>query len=1307
MRTLVKGIVAWSCLLGNMNGFATTYTVTSSNDTTMPGTLRYVIGQANAGASGSTIVIGSMSPSANEINLTSSLPPIGPNIISINGQLPSLSNVIIGGMGGNIRAFTILPDASGMTPATLALSNFTIGSMTNPLNVIGGGGGTPGGGGGAGVGAGLFVGENTTVSLSNITFQYCTATGGSGGPLQGEVISGGGGGGIGGAGGNGGAEGGGGGGGLFGNGGSGVSGTGGGGGGGGASGAGGDANGNDAGGGGGSVGVGGNGSGGVGGSGGTGAASGGAGGTSTVAPTCAGMGGGGGGATATMSGVPGPAISTGANGYCGMSGYGGGGGGGSAPSVISSSMPATVQGGNGADYGGGGGIGQILVSSPITPYLLAAGGSGGLGGGGGGSGSQTNNSVDSMGGSGGLFGGGGAPGLVAAGKGGGPSPGAGGFGGGGSGGSTLVGGSTPGISGSTYGGSGGTDPTGIGQGGGGGGFGGAIFVSPSNNGSPGGTLILGSGVSFAHNSVGGGSGAQMGSGIGSDLFLTLGNAVLQLSETQTYGISIAGDGLAPTTPTPQIQITNNATIIFTENNPYFGATQVQSGATLELTGSGAIPNTLFLEVDGTLNASGIGSSGLTINGYLMGGGHLEFAGKNLVSIPYSFFGTNRDFSGSITGNNSAVTITAAQDHGIGYQIFSGNNSYTGGTILEAPLHFSCQLEISSSNALPSSGLVTVGSSTTLNLAFTGTQNVADLVVSSGGIVAFNPPSGSLNLIIGGSSPRVFGGTFEGNGSVTYAGSSVFEWEGIGSHTGETTVASGQLALFGTIAQSVVVDSGAILSGINGIVGGNVTVLSGGTIRPGGSIGTLNVGSLILDSGSITALEINPSISSQIIVLNSAALGGTLNVIQDPGQYAFISIYPIMTAVDGFTGTYSAITGGLPGYKFRLEVTGDPTLNLFVQSNVSFSGNAGILNNYLFNNAPIAVLQLLATVPANDLQKAFNSISPARNAFPTFATQNTLISMSELVESRLSDKRFLGCNFSGGCAPCDRERSCDDPAAPYDIWAGVIKEYARDKPKHQTPDFNFITEGAFLAFEAYGPKVSLFGIGAGYASTKLSEDGDFGKAKIQQYYTTLYGMIQYQGFYTDLRIWGGYHRTDNHRHVFFPGFNGSAVAKYHGWQISPQLEIGYDLANKWVTSEPFANFDYVHNWEQGFTERGASLFNMIQKAHHSSLLKSEVGIRLFECLESKCANSKFVFKEKFSYVNKTIFGTGTVTNTIVGGTGSFTVETLQNSLNLCSLGLEFLVVPSDQNILYLSLGYNGEFWTNYQSHEGLFKIVVDF
>jgi autotransporter-associated beta strand protein len=844
----------------------------------------------------------------NNITLAGDLPAVQTNVTFIGNNNTLSGNNQFRGLF--IGAWA--PGTATQVPVTVAIQDLTIQNTKAQ-------GGNGGGGGGGGFGGAIFVANLANVTVGNVTLTGSNASGGNGGAPSGPAAAGGGG--------------------MGGNGGSAVVGGGGG------------------------LGVGADGGGGALGAGQSGIATGAAG------------GGAGGGATG------------------GTGGTNGGGGGGSS---------------TGTGAGGGGGVGGAGGS-------VVLGGGGGFGGGGGGSGGG-----GGIGGAGGFGGGGGA---VA---------GAGGFGGGG--GNVFVSGGAGGFGG----GSGGA---GFGGGGGGAGLGGAIFVQQ------GGSLTLAGPFTVNGNTVAagasGGAGAGNGSAFGSGFFLN-GSGTLTFApgaaQTQTVSDVIADQtgsgGTGANAGSWSLAKSAAGTLTLSAANTYTGGTTVTGGlinfnsagnfgsGNITLDGGGLQWATgTTTDISSKLAAFGAGGATFDTNGNnvtlastLSGAGSLTKIGAGMLTLTgnNSYQGGTALNAGTLAvGSSTALgtgaltfangtTLQAAANGltlanamtlngtdtvdtqinaltlsgmlsgagsltkiGAGMLTLTGNNSYQGGTALNAGT-----LAVGSSTAL-GTGALTFATGTTLQAAANGltlanamTLNGTDTVDTQANALALS-------------------GTLSGTGALTKVGSGMLTLSGNNSYSGGTTVNAGTLIVNGSIANSAVtVNSGAALAGIGTV--GATTINSGGTFAPGNSPGTMTVqGNLAFQSGALYLIQVNPSTASSSNVSGSASLAGTVQAAFAAGSYV-ARTYTIVSAAGGLGGTmFNALTtSNLPaGFTALLSYTAtDAILNLTATlgqpSGPSTLGTGGLsinqmnvanaLNNF-FNNGgtlPPAFVSIFGLTGAN-------------------------------------------------------------------------------------------------------------------------------------------------------------------------------------------------------------------------------------------------------------------------------------------------------------------------------------------------------
>ncbi len=606
-------------------------------------------------------------------------------------------------------------------------------------------------------------------------------------------------------------------------------------------------------------------------------------------------------------------------------------------------------------------------------------------------------------------------------------------------------------------------------------------------------------------------------------------------------------------------------------------------------------------------------------------------------------------------NDNNVTSTFNIENGGAFQQFQG---ISGGTSNYNVINGST-LEIAYAGTSSANAYLSGGSSFTIDLGFPTT------------IISLSSSSASDMILL--------------NDNLTLTAANNQTIAGAVSGTGSLTIAGGALVLNNTVANPVIVNSGATLQGIGTLFGG-ATIF--GTISPGNSPGAMTLTTLALEAGSVTNIEINPTESSQLVITGSATLNGTVNVTQDGGTYPPSGQYTILTGI--YTGGFNpTVTGGGNAFRFSLiQVPGFIYLDYtnYGISTDNLSGNALTLANYLNNYASLSALELVSVLSGNTLKSALNNISPSRNAFVPYITQQTAFSLSADLTNHIDN-----------IDPC----SCNE----YSFWISGFGEYAHQRAKNQNPSFNAISEAILLGFDHYFEDRDLVGFALGYAHTRFNESDHAGHGNVNYYFGSVYENGTVGNFYLSPAIWGIFDETENTRHISFPGFSKNAKANIFAWQIVPHLEIGYDFDFCWGEIVPFTALDWAITWQRAYHEHGAAPFNARSTGKTSSMARSETGLKFSEKWEY-CWGS-FFLKEKVSYVFQKPYNTGKVNTSFTGIPSTFTVTAVNQNLNLADIGIDLSLELGRNNRATIDLAYEGEFGSNYISNQLMLTLKKDF
>jgi outer membrane autotransporter protein len=538
-------------------------------------------------------------------------------------------------------------------------------------------------------------------------------------------------------------------------------------------------------------------------------------------------------------------------------------------------------------------------------------------------------------------------------------------------------------------------------------------------------------------------------------------------------------------------------------------------------------------------------------------------------------------SDSVTFANVITGTGGVNQIGSGTTILTATNTYSGATTVSAGT-----LQVNGSIVSPT---VTVAAGT---LAVGGTATASTIAVQSGGTLSV---SGSI------ASPVVTvatGGTLLVNGSI--AGSSAI---GVG----------GLMKVNGSASTSTVtVQSGGTLGG-NGTVGAT-TILSGGTIAPGNSIGTLHVnGAFAQNAGSIYQVEVDPtSNASDLILVNGTATiqsGATLNVTKNPqGAYRQGAQYTVLTASGGVTGSYAltsdtalsqylALRESQDADNIYLSIvqTGDPATAAVTPNQTAVA--QAVDSQPPTSSVPSAILN---SPSAAAVPPAFDALSGEALA----SAKGVLISSSLLVRDTTLDRlRDVFCS-NGSQDNQVRHAGCvaDRPS----VWAQGFGDWGHVYGTANAAGVSQTTRGFLTGVDVpvYDWRIGVFG---GYSRTDFDVGARASSGASNSYHLGLYGGTLLGDFKLSLGASYSWNGIDTERLVAFNNFSNDLRARYNAGTTQVFGEIGNSFQAGGVSLEPFASLAYVGMNTDGFSEVGGDAA-LTSKRDTSQDMFATLGVR---------------------------------------------------------------------------------------------------
>ncbi|MFL9966076.1 autotransporter domain-containing protein, partial [Paraburkholderia sediminicola] len=753
---------------------------------------------------------------------------------------------------------------------------------------------------------------------------------------------------------------------------------------------------------------------------------------------------------------------------------------------------------------------------------------------------------------------------------------------------------------------------------------------------------------------------------------TLGNGVFTLANgSDTFNVDVAlSNQAASATGWSGTDLTKNGagTLTLSAPNTYTGQTIINGG-----TLATGIANTFATSSAVTVNSGAT----LALNGFpqlandLSGTGSITLGSATLTANNEA---TNTAFAGTISGAGSLAKTGAAT------LTLSGVNTYAGGTTISA-----------------------------------GTLSGSATSFGSGAMLD------NASLVINQPTDASFANPINGTGTFTKSGAGSLNLTGTGTLSGATTVAAGRLAVNGSLANSAVtVQNGAVLGG-NGTIG-RTSILSGGTVAPGNSIGTLAVnGPFAQTTGSTYQVQVDPgSTASDLIRVNGAATlapGATLDVVKIvPGAYSANSNYTVLTATGGVSGTYT-LTGDVSGAFYALTDIYDPN-NVYLSAvrvrnfvdaaqTPNEIATAGALQNLPDGNPVKNAVTALATDA--EARGAFNQLSGEIHA----SIKTALVEDSRYIRDVAVDRvRQSFCMPAAAnpiasarlTAPAAPASTANDECAAHQTepmaWAHVLGAWG-----HVNGDGNAATLRQNLGGFLVGADTTIaqqwrVGVLAGYSGGSFNVDDRSSSAGSDNYHVGLYGGTQWGN--VGVRAGAAYtwHSINTTRLPAFAGYADNLKDSYNAHTVQVFGDIGYRMAVQQVALEPFASVAYVNLHTGSVNEQGGAAALAGEGGSTNSTFTA-VGVR--GAIDFALGN-RTVVTASGTLGWRHAFGNVVPTSTLAFAGGSpFVVAGVPIARNaaLIEAGLDFQITPKAS----LVVTYGGQFGsgTTSQSVQGTLKV----
>ncbi|MDW6021611.1 autotransporter domain-containing protein [Mesorhizobium sp. BAC0120] len=720
-------------------------------------------------------------------------------------------------------------------------------------------------------------------------------------------------------------------------------------------------------------------------------------------------------------------------------------------------------------------------------------------------------------------------------------------------------------------------------------------------------------------------------------------------------------------------------------------------------------------VDGSNGPASVTGMQFAVSGYQVNGGPISLAAPQTVIRVGDGTDAGSSYRAVIASNLTGPGGLVKDD--LGFLILAGNNSYQGNTIVRAGMLAGNANSIR--NNIVNNGLVRFNQNTDASFAgsITGIGrmekegggtlrltglNTLDWVVQEGalssttGLFRSNVDTRDAGVMrFEQNESGIYAGKISGAGELSFAagaGNTITLTGDSSGFTGEATVENGALAVNGRLGGTLDVLASGRLQGIGTV--GDTTI--SGTIAPGNSIGTLNVaGDITFNPGSIYEVETNAAGQSDRINATGTATinGGTVRVLAGAGNYVPQSLYTILHADGGRSGTFAGATSNLAFLDPLLSYDANSVYLRLTRNAVAFR-NVGLTRNQIAAGGGVeslgsgnAVYDAVLNLSADQARAGFDQLSGEIHA----SARTALIEDSRFIRNAVNDRiraAFADVGASGGTVvtyedgkPRAEEASTDRFA----IWSEALGSWGHTDGDGNAARLNRSTGGFFIGADGLVFDSWRFGAVAGYSHTRFDVEDRHSSGSSDNYHVGLYGGTQWGAFALRTGAAYSWHDISSSRSIAFPGFSDSLKSDYGAATAQVFGELASEVSMGAARFEPFANLAYVNLHTDGFTEEGKAAA-LTSASANTDVSFTTLGLRASTTFDVNGAN----LTAKGMVGWRHAFGDVTPLSTLrfAGGGDAFTIGgvPIARDAAVVEAGLDYALTSS----AVLGISYGGQF-----------------